>query len=763
MHEPLPGNPAGIDGVARTVGGQAATLRGVAGRLTRLLATLDRGRSAAGSLAADRLTTAADDARAAGRLLDGTAGLLTQYSLRLAELQRADQEATAQYADARDRRVRWAREVQAARAAAAAGTAPEWEVSSAQRRLDDAEADVARASSTRTAVWEEHRAEIARAVARATALADARAVRAWALAAPGEVVGDLATSRQAGQEAAAAVTAVAAGGDGETARTLERLLRDGTDDPVFWSSFWDTVDAEQLYRAIDAMPDDVIGLERGFAGVVGPAAAGGVLGTLSAGLATWARSHSTSERRDLGNALGSRLPAAVASAPTVAVALLGVQPPRSPAEGGTSADDRARADVAHGILEGLEGPDALAGAQTYVHRDGWTSALASAALTAVSRDRAAALEFFAPADPDVLTARVDHWLGSTIFWDDDGEAVTAAFAAATMGGTEAASSWSEQARVAQLVSRATTVLPAGLLQLTDLSPAAEVSVARAYLPYFGQFSELADHTRADGWVEQTPGAETGTRPDVPLAYGLPAPPQPVQPWLDALSLREVVVGSSGTREGAAAWLADGEIYQDSIYAELFPADGTQEPGQASGLSDEDKLDAGVEAMADVAALAGILEFDGLRDAEIADARVEAAVDLGAAAIGSLSGPVGTVAAKKLFADAVTPAAQHAAANAVGSATDAAAAAGAASQGQGFMTATDVARHEIAATEDRVIEQATERLGEAAVTWSLARGETPAQAEARWSEIDPDNPEVSRALKLVYRNSADTRTGDPGHD
>gem|GEM_PF-1880641 len=809
MTLPLPpGSPTAVDDAARALATRAKTLEAAADRVAPVCGALGGTRTAAATTAAERLSEASAGARGLAQLLRAAAGVLAAFAAGLAGLQAAARSAGERHAEAAARRARWTAEERELdrqiRLSELTGTAvPDtgaltgpaaWHVRELHQRLTVARRERKRAESDTHAAATEHRGvadrhrDAARAAAlRLAALADTRAVRAWALGGRGGTAESFLASRNAGVAAAALFARLAAVSphDGpiagtELGDTLQRVLHEAGSDAVFWSAFWSVARPEEVYRAAARYVPD--GARYGLAAYQEEWES--LLGALGTGTAAWALAHTPAERLAFGLRAADGLPAAPEAGPAVLAAMLGAPPkpvPQAlghptatpttgpagaaatagPARAAATDRDTVLADVATGVLMAFD--DRLGAGSI----DPVDAPAAAAALGVLSRDPAAALAYLATESPTVLDERVDRWLGSPLVWPDGGEGATAAFATAALAGA-VSTSRAEQARGAQLVSRATTVLPGGLLHGNRvLSPAAETNVARAYQFQLGTAGDLSARTEFSGEIRPATAEATadvdgrpGTRPPVPLSPGLGSMPQPVQADLDLFRWREVIARTSSTPEGAAMWLAEAANHHEAVLSHVFPADGGTAP--ASGITDRlDHTAAVRDSLRDAGAVAGALQVQHLRQAEILEAQRELVIDgVGAvvaapvtASAGALAGAgvqrVASAAVKRLATEVARVAAD-----------------------QGVTVTGDLlkeltnhevwdARQQVSLTGDALRGPFVDQAHDAAVAWSQARGATPAEAAATWDHLIPEHVEAAEPFDRAYEKAAHPDTGvDP---
>ncbi|MCL1870055.1 MAG: hypothetical protein FWF90_06535 [Promicromonosporaceae bacterium] len=760
----LPGDPAAIDDAVRLLAARATTLEDAAARLSHVRAVLADERTAAAASADDRLAEGSGGALAAARLATGLAGVLTWFGERLRSHQAAARQAAERHADAVARVAHWAAERERAEAQRRLSPDASWQptVHEAAREEARARDDAQRALADHHRATEEQQADARQAAAQVQALADTRVVRAWASGAPVTVAAFVA-SRSAGLAASSDLARLVRDGSVGSAPTeqagrLRRLLEARSGDPVFWAAFWERATPAQLYAAADLMAPGMAIARRTPAAREEWAA---LLRAIGTGTASTLATLSPAERARFGRRIAEDVPAVSWTAPEVAAALFGALPlwvaPR-PDPAGPAAPtpgQRAAADVATGVLTVLD-DDPRPGRPPCPD-------LAAAALATLARDPAAALGYLAPEDPAELRRRATHWLGGPAPWPDHGEGVAAALAAAVLAGATSPSR-AEQARAAQLASVATTQLPSGLLRNEPLSSATERDVARAYHPYLAGASQLGRTTDAAGWVDlAAPAAPSasgrpGTRADVPLADGLGAMPQPVQPHLDALLFREVIVGSSTTSAGAAAWLADALDHEEAVLEAIFPADGSDAPAAADIQGDADRQSVVRETLRDAGAVAGALQVASVRTAELADARDQAMID-DVATVASV--PIGGV-----VAGAASRAVAHAATRSLGTvgdesvklAADRVVTTAADAAKGGFLHATRAARHDVAVQEPVLRREFADPALAAAEAWSQARGSTPEQAARAWHQLRWDEQDTKDAFDRFYENGSSTSTG-----
>ena len=799
----LPGSPVALDDAARALAGRAGALETAAEHVARVRAALAGTRTTAATAAAERLGEASDGARGLARLLRAAAEVIAGFGARLAGLQAAASAAAGRHAEAVARRGRWTAQEHDLDAqvrlaelghpglptSGPPGTGTlagptAWHLhelrrqrAAARRERERAEADAHAAVAEHRSAADQHRDAARTAALQLAALADTRAVRAWALGGGGGTAESFLASRNAGLAGAALLARLAAASpqDGPVAGTglgdtLARVLHEAGADPVFWSAFWSATRPDDVYRA--AARYVPAGARYGLGAYQEEWAS--LLGALGAGTAAWALTRTPAERLAFGRRAARGLVVEPESAPEVLAAMLGAAPQPVPrplglpsatpttGPGGATRNDRdaALADVATGVLAALDDRPGEV--------DPLDAPAAAAALGALSRDPAAALSYLAAESPAVLDARVDRWLGSSVVWPDGGEGATAAFATAALAGAFS-SSRAEQARGAQLVSRATTVLPGGLLHGNRvLSPAAEANVARAYHVHLGTAGDLSARTELTGEIAPASAAQSadvagrpGTRPDVPLSPGLGSMPQPVQADLDLFRLREVIARTSSTAEGAAGWLTEAASHHAAVLDHVFPADGGPPPASA-GITDRlDHTAAVRDSLRDVGAVAGALQVEELRRAEGVEAQREVVVDVigtvVAAPVAAGAGAVAGAAARRVASEAVaqvtTAAAQAAADQGVGAAGDLLT----------ELTGHEVwdARRRIALTGDALRGPFIDQAHDAAVAWSVAGGATPAEAEAAWEHLAPGHVEAAEPFDRAYEKAAHPDTGvDP---
>ena len=811
----LPGSPAALDDAVRTLAARSAALDDAADRLAALRSPLGEARTAAAGSAVARVTEASVGARALALLLHAVTVLLSDLRERLAEAQERVRAASDAHAEALRRRARWQHEEESLERAAwqaeharllrAGGPTPtvplvgDWHEADLQRRLLAARGERHRAdedargaeAAYRRVVAEQEQQERCTAT-QLHALLDGRAVRAWALGTPSAGARHFLEVREAGVAAAGALARLAAlpsGDGGAQARVdgdaLTQVLRGAGSDPVFWEAFLSNVDPSVLYEAADRYVPTA--MARGALGPVDPWPE--LMSVLAAGTAAWARVHTPAERQAFGRRAVAALDGAPDSAPEVLAAMLGAPPlghqpvlgePTSPPTTGVpgaapSSRDRARSDIATGVLTGID-----AGLHGTDGVDAYVAPTAAAALGMISRVPSAALAYLAPESPQLLDERAERWLGSSVSWPDAAAGVAAAFATASLVAAGSPSR-SEQARGAQLVSRATTLLPGGLLDgSTVLSGAAERDVARAYHPHVGVVGDLAPRTELTGvinaapadlsedrtsWADPDgpPGERPGTRESVPLAQDLGAMPQPVQAELDLFRFREVVARTSATPEGGAAWLLDAADHQAAVLAYTFPADGSRPPA-SSGI--DGPLEQALvvrDSLRDAGVIAGALQVRSIRLAEIEDAQRKMAVDLVAdvvtapivMATGGAAGSATSGVANEALAAGVRKGVELATEKGV--ATFAEVLAGLVAD------QTWEATTRVAAAEDELRAPFMELAHGAAVAWSEAGGDSPEEAAAKWDSLEPDDVDLMEPFDRGYEKAADPDTGTDPED
>lgn len=796
----LPGSPAAIADTSRDLASRSTVLDDAAGRVAQVRGPLLAERTTAAVGATERLAEVHDGAKGVAQLLRAAGAALASFGSRLSEQQLAAGSAAERYADAIARRARWAAEedqlelevvrAQLARScgAADAGSHGRHEhelygrLELARRERRRAQEDASSAEAQHRGVVAAHEEESRRTAVLLAMLTDTQAVRAWALAEPGGTLESFAAARAAGLAAGALATSMAAlpasesGFEGkELGDSLVRALHKAGSDPVFWAAFWSSTNAGEVSAAAARYVPAVFRNGAGGSQAEWPR----LLALLATGTAAWAGTHTSAERLAFGRRAVGALDAEPDTAPEVLAAMLGARPPTTwdgigrptanpttatrpaPGAGKVTAADAAMAEVAAGVLIGFDdnlGDDKLSDQE---------APAAAAALGVLSRDPAAALEYLAAPSSALLDERAQRWLGARVAWPDAGAGVTAAFATAALAGAVSPSRLG-QARGAQLVSRATTAMPAGLLGgATVLADAAERDVARAYRFHLGAAGDLSARTRADGTIAPDPASASadvlrpGTRADAPAGPNLGAVPQPVQADVDLFRLREIVARSSATELGAATWLADVTEHEDEVLEFAFP-EGGDLPGPASQIEDrQDQTAAVQDSLRDAGTVAGAIQVDDVRQAAIVEAQrglvVDAIATVVAAPVSAQAGALAGAATQRVASDAV----RFAAKSLAQAATD---------QGvtMGGELLKNLADHEVwdakqrlSIAEDETRRPFVERAHDAAVAWSVARGASAQEAASTWDHLEPENVTVAEPFNHAYRIAADPSTGvDP---
>ncbi|MEU2200369.1 hypothetical protein [Isoptericola sp. NPDC019482] len=636
---PLPASPSALVDVAEAASRTAERLADARTRLLRVRASLDVQRSTAVERASERVTTAADDARASGGMLEAAASTLRRHAVVLHDAHASAQRAIAERAEALGREARWQAEADEARrstwnivAAGAPGaldpdagwsgsTAPgtgwsdgEWSdgkwsdgkwsdggpahahlrLGIALRELAAARADAAAAESRWRAARDTKDEASRQAATALSALADVRAVRAIITAGA-----DPARLQASGAAARAAVALLPRAATGAPSarhavrEDLRHVLTAHADDPAFWAVFWDSASPARLYDALAVRPPGQVSPVTGWLGdVLDPGIDDGLARVLGEGVHLWAQTASPQEQHDLGRRIVGDVAAGAASPFT---------PP-------------GEAKIAAALLPATLPAAVHAGADEAL-ADWWTErSVADTSFTfltpvvvAVAGGLAAhprlAFDRLAPADQHRTAAAASRWLGSAPHagWPDGGRAVARAFGAAVDVGSTSADR-GDQARAALLVSHATEALPDGLLLAPGLADEAARSVALAYEPYV---PAMGDASRVQGVTTSCTGAEPPPDPGLDLdAEAAPGFdelfPLVVQPQLDAFALRDVIGATSRTPEAAAAWLGVTDRYAattlEHATSDVVDADvSTGAPLVRAALSDIGAVAGGMQA------------------------------------------------------------------------------------------------------------------------------------------------------------------------
>ncbi|SKC81153.1 hypothetical protein [Krasilnikoviella flava] len=591
---PLVGSPPALVDAADGAIRAAVRLTDSRTQLLRVRAALDGQRSAAVDRARERLTMAADDARASGGMLEAAAATLRRHASALREVQAAAASALTDRAEAVAREVRWQAEADEARrstwnvalaggAATASAPGTAWSgvawsgvawpgaatlpgdpghahlrLAAAERELAAARADVA-AAEARWRAARDGKDEASRQAAAALAsLADVRAMRA--VAAAGADPTGLEASGTAARHAVALLPRAASGGDEATRRELRadvrRLLTARAGDPAFWAVFWDRATPEDLYLAIGPSYLDP-----------SPPVPPELQAALRQGAEDWARTASDPELREYGREVVTGVgswPLGLSERSWLAAALLPADlPAAAHAAAGDALDARwwARTDEeANG-----DGPEVAPGRAGDALTDATiTAPLAAAVLAGYARHPRLALDRLAPTADDQVARSTRRWFGWVPRggWPDDGRAAAGALVAAVEEGT-ASPDRADQQCAAVLVSHATPAMASGLLSGPTLDDRASADVARAYEAYLPSVGDATrEQSSAGGSAQPVPAP--GIDPDDSLAAGTGRRTEVPQPELDAFALRDVIAATSRSPEAAQAWLGTTERYAASM-------------------------------------------------------------------------------------------------------------------------------------------------------------------------------------------------------
>lgn len=695
---PLPGSPPALVDAAESASRTAARLADARTRLLRVGASLDAQRSSAVERARERVTAAADHARASGGMLEAAASTLRRHAAVLHDAQASARQAIDEHADALRREARWHAEVDEARRSAwnivavgggavgggmaggpavgwsgaagstagpsLAGSAAGWSAASpstewsdacavpgdptqahlrlatAERELAAARADVAAAAARWRAARDAKDDASRRAAAALSALADVRAVRA--VVAAGADPRTLEASGAAARRAVALLPRAASGGEEEARRELRaelrRVLTGHADDPAYWAVFWDGATAQDVYLALGPT----------FLDPARPLPAE-LRTALGRGVLAWADTASEAELREFGRDVVVGVgdwPHGLRERSTLAAALLPAGLPSAAHEAAGDAID-ARWWQSLDPRDGGAPDEGLGLAATDLTHATDTAPLAAAVLAGYARHPRLALDRLAPPDEAGQARAVRRWFGWVPAggWPDGGRAVAGAFAAAVQEGTTSPRAL-DQRRAALLVSHATPALPSGLLSGPTLDDPASADVARAYEPYL---PSVGDATLAQTFARDAesgpakPVPAPGIDPDDSLAAGTGRRADVPQPELDAFALRDVIAATSRSPEAAQAWLGSTERYAASM-VEIATSG-------AYDVNSEPRYHLAEQVLTGVGAVTGAMQAETLAAAYEKVETREAVVSLASDALGL--GTLGRSSAEAVAATATT--------------------------------------------------------------------------------------------------------------